>query len=101
MLRLTELRLPLDHSEDALRKAVLHRLGIDAADLLRVSIARRGYDARKPAAISLVYTLDVALRDEAAVLGRFAGDPRIGPRPRHALPLRLPARPNPGHPGRW
>ena len=81
MLRLTELRLPLDHPEDALRQAVLRRLGMDAADLLHVSIARRGYDARKPAAISLVYTLDAQVRDEAAVLRRFADDPRISPTP--------------------
>ena len=68
MLRLSELRLPLDHPEDALRGAVLRRLGVGGADLLGVSVARRGYDARKPAAISLVYTLDLELRDEAAVL---------------------------------
>jgi uncharacterized protein len=79
MLRLTELRLPLDHPEDALEQAVLRRLGIGASDLLAVTVARRGYDARKPAAISLVYTLDVELRDEAAVLRRCAGDPRVAP----------------------
>ena len=33
MLRLTELRLPLNHSEDALRPAIVARLGIDDADL--------------------------------------------------------------------
>jgi hypothetical protein len=92
MLRLTELRLPLDHPEDALERAVLHRLGIGASDLLGVTIARRGYDARKPAAISLVYTLDLELRDEAAVLGRCAGDPRICPAPdtRYRLVARSP-----------
>ena len=92
MLRLTELRLPLDHPEDALEQAVLRRLGVGAADLLGVTVARRGYDARKPAAISLVYTLDVELRDEAAVLSRCAGDPRIGPAPdtRYRLVARSP-----------
>ncbi len=92
MLRLTELRLPLDHAEDALRKAVLDRLGVADADLLGMAIARRGHDARKPAAISLVYTLDLELRDEAAVLRRLAGDPRIGPAPdtRYRLVARSP-----------
>lgn len=92
MLRLTELRLPLDHGEDAPRQAVLRRLGIGPADLLELSVARRGYDARKPAAISLVYSLDIALRDEAAVLRRCAGDPRIGPAPdtRYCLVARAP-----------
>lgn len=81
MLRLTELRLPLDHPEDALRQAALDRLGTGAGDLLAVSVARRGYDARKPAAVVLVYTLDVEVRDEAAVLRRCAGDARVGPAP--------------------
>ena len=81
MLRLTELRLPLDHSDDAPRQAALRRLGIGASDLLDVSVARRGYDARKPAAIMLVYTLDVEVRDEAAVLRGCGGDARIGPAP--------------------
>lgn len=76
MLRLTELKLPLDHTPDALRDAVVARLGVPATDLLRLSIARRGYDARRRSAISLVYAVDVELRDEAAV-----HDPRIRPTP--------------------
>src|SRR4028118_1080675 len=46
-----------------------------------VRVLRRGYDARNPRAIMLVYTLDLAVRDEAAVLRRHAGDPRLGPAP--------------------
>ena len=70
MLRLTEIRLPLDHPEGALRVAILERLGIPANDLLRYSIARSGHDARKPKAIVVVYTLDVEIKGEAAVLTR-------------------------------
>ena len=81
MIRLTELRLPLHHPEDALRTAVLARLGIADAALRAMQVFRRGYDARKPQAIMLVYTLDVEVADEAAVLARHAGDQRIGPAP--------------------
>jgi uncharacterized FAD-dependent dehydrogenase len=81
MIRLTELRLPLNHPEDALRAAVLARLGIADAALKAMQVFRRGYDARKPQAIMLVYTLDVDVADEAAVLARHAGDQRIGPAP--------------------
>ncbi|HWX47388.1 MAG TPA: NAD(P)/FAD-dependent oxidoreductase [Roseomonas sp.] len=81
MLRLTELRLPLDHPEPALRAAVLARLGIADAELLDLHVFRRGYDARKKTAIQLIYTLDLTLRDEAAVLRRHRGDRHIGPRP--------------------
>ena len=81
MIRLTELRLPLNHPEDALRAAVLARLGIADAALKAMHVFRRGYDARKPQAIMLVYTLDVEVADEAALLARHAGDQRIGPAP--------------------
>ncbi|RAI60161.1 NAD(P)/FAD-dependent oxidoreductase [Roseicella frigidaeris] len=81
MIRLTELRLPLAHPEDALHAAILQRLGIAGAALESVQVVRRGYDARNPRAIMLVYTLDLAVRDEAALLRRHAGDPRIAPAP--------------------
>ena len=81
MIRLTELRLPLNHPKDALRAAVLGRLGIGDAALQAMHVFRRGYDARKPQAIMLVYTLDCEVADEAALLARHAGDQRIGPAP--------------------
>ena len=81
MLRLTELKLPLDHAEADLRSAVLQRLELDPSDLTGLSVARRGYDARRRSAIGLIYSVDVALRDEAAVLRRRAGDTRLAPTP--------------------
>ena len=81
MLRLTEVKLPLDHGEDDLRAAVRQRLQLDASEIASIAVARRGYDARRRSAISLVYTLDVAARDEAALLRRLAGDARVAPTP--------------------
>jgi uncharacterized FAD-dependent dehydrogenase len=81
VLRITELRLPLDHAEDALRAAIVHRLGIADADLLSFTVFRRAYDARKKNAILLIYTVDCALRDEAAVLAAHPGDPHVRPAP--------------------
>jgi uncharacterized FAD-dependent dehydrogenase len=77
MLRITELRLPLDHAEDALRPAIVERLGIADADLRDFTVFKRSYDARKKTAIVLIYTLDCALADEAAVLLQHEGDPQI------------------------
>ena len=93
MLRLTELKLPLDHSPGALREAVIGRLGMAADDLLSLTVVRRGYDARRRSAISLVYAVDAAVRDEAAVLARCAGNPRVGPAPdtRYRLPVHVDA----------
>jgi uncharacterized FAD-dependent dehydrogenase len=93
MLRLTEVKLPLGHPPDALRDAVLARLGIPAEDLKQLTVARRGYDARRRSAINLVYAVDVALRDEAAVLARHAGDPgiRLAPDTRYHAPVHVSA----------
>jgi uncharacterized FAD-dependent dehydrogenase len=82
MIRITELSLPLGHSPDTLRAAILTRLGVASAELLDFSVFKRSYDARKKnSEISFVYILDVALRDEAAVLARLAGDRHVAPAP--------------------
>tara|TARA_R110001583_G_scaffold24563_2_gene89919 strand:+ start:184760 stop:186373 length:1614 start_codon:yes stop_codon:yes gene_type:complete len=81
MLRITELRLPLDHPEEALRSAIIERLGIAATDLLAFTVFKRSYDARKAASLSFIYTIDLTLQNEAGVLKRFAGDRHINPAP--------------------
>ncbi len=81
MLRLTELKLPLGHPQDALRAAVLKRLGITEHELIRFHIHRRGYDARKRGQIALVYTVDVELTREDAVRKRLAGDKHVAVTP--------------------
>jgi uncharacterized FAD-dependent dehydrogenase len=78
MLRLTELKLPLDHAPEALHAAVLACLRISPGDLLTLKVARRGYDARRRSAISLVYAVDIQVRDEAATQ---AANPGLRPTP--------------------
>ena len=93
MLRLTELKLPLDHDAGALERVITTRLGISAGDLVEYKVFRRGYDARKKSAIHFVYSLDVTVRDEAAVLARFGDDPHVKPTPdmRYRLVAQAPA----------
>jgi uncharacterized FAD-dependent dehydrogenase len=81
MLRINELKLPLDHTETALHQALLARLGVDAADLLGFSVFKRSYDARKKSSIVLIYSIDAELRDEAAVLARLKHDAHVLPAP--------------------
>ncbi len=92
MLRVTELKMKLDHSEAELRAALARRLDVDEAGLGEYSVVRRGHDARRRAEISLIYTLDAAVADEAAVLHRHAGDRNLGPSPdtRYRLVARAP-----------
>ena len=96
MLRITELRLPLDHAEAALRAAVVARLGLADGDLASFTVFRRGHDARRRAAVQLVYTIDLALADaalERATLERLAADPHVRPSPdmRYRCPGHAPA----------
>lgn len=81
MLRVRDLKLPLDHPDGAIAPAAAARLGVPAAALKEVTVARRAHDARKKSAISLIYAVDVRLADEASVLRRLAGDPAVGPTP--------------------
>ncbi len=85
MLRITELRLPLNHADEALRAAIVARLGLQRdADLAAFSVFKRAYDARKKTAVVLIYTLDCRLADgvdEAALLAHAAGDAHLKPSP--------------------
>ncbi len=69
-IRLTEIKLPLAHTAEALRKAVCERLNIPDAELHALEIFRRGYDARKQSDIYFIYTLDVRVTDSVAVMAR-------------------------------
>ena len=81
MIRIKELRLPLGHPAEDLLPAVAARLGLDPAEIIGITVARRANDARRKSAILMVYSIDVSVRDEAAVLARHAGDPKVGPAP--------------------
>lgn len=77
MIRLTELRLPIDHAPEDLEAAICKKLAILAKDLIRYEVFKRSYDARKNNILSFIYTLDLSVKDEEAVLKRLAHDPHI------------------------
>ena len=81
MLRITELRLPLNHDPGALRPAILGRLRIADAALRGFTVHKRSYDARRKTRIVLIYTVDCEVQDEASVLRRCARDPHVRPAP--------------------
>jgi uncharacterized protein len=83
MIRLTELKLPLDHAESALPALIAQTLGIRADELLSLTVHKRSYDARKQKLL-LVYIAHVQVTNpalEATLLAKFAGNPHIGPAP--------------------
>ncbi len=101
MIRLTELKLALDHSAADLNHLVYRTLDVAAADVAQLQIFKRSYDARK-ADLRVVYIVDVALNSpgtEQAVLARLTGRPQVGPTPDMSYtlvaqsPANLPLRP--------
>ncbi|VTU15627.1 NAD(P)/FAD-dependent oxidoreductase [Variovorax sp. RA8] len=92
MIRVSELKLPLDHAPEALPALVASTLGIAPGDIASHTVYKRSFDARK-AELLTVYIVDVALADaqaEAAVLAKHAGRPHVQPAPDMAY--RPPAR---------
>ena len=83
MLRLTEIKLSLDHSDDQLHDTIVNKLAINADELLGFSVFKRSYDARKKSNIQLIYQLDVELEDaaEKAILERFSNSALVRPSP--------------------
>lgn len=77
MLRLTDIKLPLDHDEQALEQAILSKLAIDKSQLQSFTVFRRGYDARNKKNILLIYTLDVEVTGQETLLARFENDPAV------------------------
>jgi len=81
VLRLSDIKLPLDHSDDAFTAAIVARLGISVDDVLDYRVFKRSYDARNKARILFVYQLDVEL--PAALEQRFLAQSLagVGPSP--------------------
>lgn len=77
MIRINELKLPLNHSDDDLPAAICQRLKIKAEQLQSFTVFRRGYDARKKSDIQLIYTLDVDTGMDDVLLKAHANDPQI------------------------
>jgi uncharacterized FAD-dependent dehydrogenase len=81
MIRLTDIKLPLDHAEGAVEAAIRAKLGLGKSGVLGFTVFRRGYDARKRGNIQLIYTLDVEVADETGLLKRHADDKHVQPSP--------------------
>jgi len=81
MLRLTELRLPLDHPPEAIWSSIRKRFSLDDDALSSVSVVKRSFDARKKHAVLLIYAIDFEVADEAALLAKYSADRQLMPKP--------------------
>jgi len=83
MIRLSELKLPLDHAPEALPALVAQTLGVEPSGLAAHTVHKRSFDARQ-AELRAVYIVDVQLADaaqETALLARHAKNPHVQPAP--------------------
>ena len=77
MLRLSELRLDLDHTDEDREQAVLRCLRVPRERLISQHLVKRSIDARRRDRIRLIYSVDMNVRGEKALLRRRASDRRI------------------------
>ena len=83
LLRLTEIKLPLEHTDAELSEIIISKLGIKPGELRSFTIFKRSFDARKKSNIQLIYHLDVVLTHaaEKRVLEKFTGKAFVKPSP--------------------
>lgn len=94
MLRISELKLPLDHAPDALAALIASTLAVPPEAIDTHTVYKRSFDARKVELLT-VYICDVQLKDatlEASLLARHAGHPHIQAAPdmRYTPPANAP-----------
>ena len=95
MVRIQELKLPVEADAEALEKKLLKVLRIPQEELLSYRIFRRSLDARKKENIHYVYVVDAEVKHEKKVLERAKGV-TVSPDYTYHLPEhigKLPARP--------
>lgn len=81
MLRLTDIKLPLNHPDEAIKQAILQKLEIKDDELIDFTLFKRGYDARKKNNILLIYTLDINTTKDNELLKKFQSDSQVKPTP--------------------
>ena len=83
MLRLINLNVPLDYTEDSLRSVLLKKLRLAPDHLLSFHISRRSVDARNKQDVHFVLSVDMKLKDENAALRRNKNLSRISAEPKN------------------
>lgn len=68
MLELSELRLPIDHTEEDLRAAILRKLRIPDEQLKNFTIRQRAIDARRRESVAYKYSLSIEVSEESPLL---------------------------------
>lgn len=85
MLKIQQLKLPVEHTGQELREKIIKTLRIRPEELIRYEIIRRSLDARG-GELRYVYQVEVQVRKEASVLKRCRGTVCQADRVRYRFP---------------
>lgn len=70
MIRISQLKLPVDHREEDIKNKAAKLLRVEPAAIKSIKIIRQSIDARKKEDILYIYTVDVEVGREAQILKR-------------------------------
>ncbi len=76
MLRLTEIKLELEHSQEELINAICFKLSIKPRDIINYKLFKRSYDARR-SAMCWIYAIDVEVANEKEILKNLFDSPHV------------------------
>lgn len=67
MIRISQLKLPITHTRDDLKKKILKTLRISDSELLSWQIQKQSIDARKKPQLFYIYSVDVHVKNESSL----------------------------------
>ena len=71
MIRISQLKLSVSHTQEELRLEIIKTLKIHEDELIAWHIVKRSIDARKKPEIKYIYTIDVQTENQARILRRI------------------------------
>lgn len=81
MLRIKNIILPVDHTDDDMTAAIASVLSLPAASIGSIAIVRRSVDARNRTVINYTYTVDVQIAPDARLPEKALKNPDVSSAP--------------------
>lgn len=73
MIQIRQLKLPVDHGREDLKKKAAKALRVRPEEILELHVMKQSLDARKKPELFYIYTVNVKVRGEAKVLKKSSG----------------------------
>ena len=79
MIRVSQIKISIDDPIEKVKELLLKQLKLKESDLLEYRIYKQSIDARRRGKLDFVYTVDIAVKDEAKILARKLPNVSITP----------------------